>query len=332
MFLQSNPHISNRLACLVRGLLEIPYLKTVFVVFATLGVHLVEPFYARTIEDTATHSKLKVFYKSLFESMDTTVDDSFFEFKEPAFSGVSQNLFDGVKKSYKPQVLQVVSDIAKEHMDEVKTLTNFILPECRTVLARQRRDYGISDEFPAQYPVEEQAANIDETPVNNLAMERQFGTVDYRLKKLKTLEAVGRSMILDKTQDLRAESNISFRSFKNEVRKKRELQLQWSTKMKDKFASGANEKVICAQTKERKRLDMLEKLKLVGGPFTDADSVQTFLDIPENVLGDKEKQKRLKLEMQFSRESSTTLPRVDPIFRIQVTLPNKKRRDKTSAV
>ena len=47
-------------------------------------------------------------------------------------------------------------------------------------------------------------------------------------------------------------------------------------------------------------------------------------------IPEKEKKKRLKKELQFARESSTTLPSTDPLFRIQVTLPNKKRRDKTT--
>ena len=79
------------------------------------------------------------------------------------------------------------------------------------------------------------------------------------------------------------------------------------------------------QAKERKLLDFLEELKEGGGPFTDADRVKEYVDrggIPE-----KEKKKRLKKELQFARES---LPSTDPLFRIQVTLPNKKRRDKTT--
>ena len=42
------------------------------------------------------------------------------------------------------------------------------------------------------------------------------------------------------------------------------------------------------------------------------------------------KQKRMKMEVQFARESSTYLHKVDPLFRIQVTLPSKKRWDKTA--
>ena len=65
-----------------------------------------------------------------------------------------------------------------------------------------------------------------------------------------------------------------------------------------------------------------------GGPFTDAGSVQNYLESVE--VGDKEKQSRLKLELRFARESSTTLLQADQVFRIQVTMPNKKRRDKTA--
>ena len=39
----------------------------------------------------------------------------------------------------------------------------------------------------------------------------------------------------------------------------------------------------------------------------------------------------MKSEIQFARDSSTTLPKVDPLFKVQVVIPNKKRRDKNSA-
>ena len=42
------------------------------------------------------------------------------------------------------------------------------------------------------------------------------------------------------------------------------------------------------------------------------------------------KKQRMKLEVQFARESTTLLPRVDPIFKIMVTQPNGKRRTKTA--
>ena len=67
-FLNQNPHINNRLACLVREVMELSYLRVILVVFAYFGVHLVEAFYARTIEKGATHTKLRDFYKGLYTS------------------------------------------------------------------------------------------------------------------------------------------------------------------------------------------------------------------------------------------------------------------------
>uniref|UniRef100_A0AAV2K8L1 Uncharacterized protein n=1 Tax=Knipowitschia caucasica TaxID=637954 RepID=A0AAV2K8L1_KNICA len=77
-------------------------------------------------------------------------------------------------------------DVAAEHLDEVKKLIALVQPHLKNVLARQRRDYGIDEEtFPMDYPVSEQAGDIDGTPVHNIGMERQCGKVDYRLKKLE---------------------------------------------------------------------------------------------------------------------------------------------------
>ena len=60
------------------------------------------------------------------------------------------------------------------------------------------------------------------------------------------------------------------------------------------------------QIKERKRLNMLKQLKIDGGPFTDAEAVNKYLDSP--LEDTKTKQSRLKLELRFARESSTNLP------------------------
>ena len=48
--------------------------------------------------------------------------------------------------------------------------------------------------------------------------------------------------------------------------------------MNEKFAKGLDAKQIIAQNQERKRLDLLEGLKKLNGPFTHADDVQSYLD------------------------------------------------------
>ena len=203
-FLEDFPDINNRLACLVREVMVLPYLKPVLVVWATLGLHLVEPFYARTIKAGATHSSLMSFFKSLYNSMARPVDMSFFLCEEPLLDGVGVGLFQGVKENYGLDVVISVVQLAKEFQEEVVMVANLTMEEARIVLARQRRDYKIDEEqFPAQYPVMEQATNIDDTPVNNVVCERTCGKVDYRLQKLKILEVESRSIILQKTQSMR---------------------------------------------------------------------------------------------------------------------------------
>ena len=329
-FLGKNPQICNRLACLVREVLALPYLKTVFAVFASFGIQLIEPFYAKTITKGATHSDLKVFYRSLFENLSEPVGSDFFDFGNPAFLAVSEELFARVKDSYGKETLSSVIQMAAEHKEELVKLANLMLPEVRTVLARQRRDYGLDEEvYPARFPVSEQVSNIDDTPVHNMSMERLCGTADFRLKKLGTLAAVSRSIVLDKTKDLRAGSTSSMRSFKDAVKAKREVELKWSERMQKKLAEGADEKQVLAQRQERKRLNMLDSLKAVGGPFTHAAEVKEYVELRSGI-DSKMKQQRLKKEVQFARESSTTLPKSDPIFRIRITMPNKKSRDKTA--
>ena len=246
-------------------------------VFACLGVHLVEPFYARTIEKGATHTKLKEFYKGLYTGLGQPIIDNFANFTKPEYRGISDELFEGVKKRYKQVVLDSVSDLAAEHIEDVKKLTNLMLPQLQIVLARQRRDYGVDEkEYEMEYPVDEQAINIDETPVHNIAMERQCGKVDYRLKKYGSLPAVSRSIILQKSQDLRDGKIPSFRGFKEAAEAKKELELKWRESTLEKFKKGADEKQELAQRNERKRLNMLDKLESSGGPFTDSEEVEFF--------------------------------------------------------
>ena len=325
-FLENNPGITNRLACIVRSFLTIEYFKPALVVFGVIGIQLVEPFYSATIAKGATHSELKIFYQSLHDQMETEVTEDFFELNQPWFRCVSSPLFDGVLKSYGVNVVNALKEMGQAYKEDCVKLCNFIMPELRTILGRQRRDYGISEEFQPQYPVEQQAMNVDDTPVTNMAMERLCGKVDYRLHKLKQLETVSRSIILQQTEALREASNTSFRSFAEEASRVRELKLSWSKQMNEKFKTGTTEKEAVAMQKERKRLEMMEKLKKCGGPFTSAEDVDEFMEVEKE---SSKKQRRLKLEVQFARESSTCLPKTNPLFRIQVTLPNKSRRDKT---
>ena len=72
---------------------------------------------------------------------------------KPEYPGVSDELFAGVKKNYKEVVLIAVSNLDEDHKD-VHKLDKLMRPQLQTVLARQRRDYGIDEEsYEMDYPV-----------------------------------------------------------------------------------------------------------------------------------------------------------------------------------
>ena len=52
-----------------------------------------------------------------------------------------------MKKSYGEEVLEAAKNIAKKCEKEVISLANLCLPALMTVLARQRREHGISEVF-----------------------------------------------------------------------------------------------------------------------------------------------------------------------------------------
>ena len=79
----------------------LPY-RVILVVFACLGVHLVEPFYTRTIEKGATHTNLRDFYKGLHISLSQPISDQYTRFTQNQSSVELQRTCSRVLKK-KPQ-------------------------------------------------------------------------------------------------------------------------------------------------------------------------------------------------------------------------------------
>ena len=67
-------------------------------------------------------------------------------------------------------------------------------------------------------------------------------------------------------------------------------------------------------------MDDLDSLEAKGCPFTDEKKVDACLDDDDDI-DEREKVTRMKLELQFARDTSTLLPKTDPIFGIQITIP-----------
>ena len=122
------------------------------------------------------------FYTNLNAALDEELDMTFFSFDTvPSFPFEAKNISYVIKHTYTEEVVA-----------NVKKLAHHIRPALQTVIACQRRAYGfISTE--TEFPVTEQADNIDEVPVHNIEMESYCGMTAARIDKLKTVEAASKS-------------------------------------------------------------------------------------------------------------------------------------------
>ena len=153
-FLMTNTNIDNRLACLVRDIFQQEYAQLAMSVVAVLGFQLIEPFHAKTISKSSTHRSLQVFFKELYAKMTSPITKEFFLMDKPWYPVIAVELFKGVKEGYKVHVVQTVKEDIEEHVDEAVKLANFLQPDLAKILARYIRDYGLSEEFDAEFPVE----------------------------------------------------------------------------------------------------------------------------------------------------------------------------------
>ena len=80
-------------------------------------------------------------------------------------------------------------------MDAALKIGNLLLPQLQTTIARQRRDYDLSDEFPPEFPISELTdAQRENAPVNTMKMKQTCGLVAHRSKKNKSVECTSRQI------------------------------------------------------------------------------------------------------------------------------------------
>ena len=96
-----------------------------------------------------------------------------------------------------------VKEFSRSHLDECVELAGVIAVEMDNVLASQRGKYYECGGETPEFPVFEQAANVDRTITNNLQIERACGDHDNRFKKKSDVPAVSRGTVLKCTTELR---------------------------------------------------------------------------------------------------------------------------------
>lgn len=233
-----------------------------------------------------------------------------------------------MKESYGLDVVESVSQMAAEHIDDCVALANTILPQMATVLSMQRGKYYGFGEHGSEFPIFEQASDIDKTPVHNLEMERQCGDTDNRLKKKPNLAAAARGTILKRTTKLRkVDASSDFRKMGSIVKVIEDITSDWTKRQHDLQVTGLSMKEANALRVENRKLNILERLKIVGGPFTSAEQIDEYLSKSETAADQKQrvKIKRMRDEVTYARDTSLSLPRANVVFKIFKTESGKRK-------
>ena len=121
----------------------------------------------------------------------------------------------------------------------------------------------------------------------------------------------------------------SFKGFAQAAKRVRNLKVEWRKKQEEV----AEVKLTKKQTKNLKIdgrvMKQLKELKKVGSPFTDVYSIDSYL-ADESLLM-KERKSRMKMEIQYARDTSLSIPRKNPVFRIRKQKSARKKAQELSA-
>ena len=211
------------------------------------------------------------------------------------------------------------------YKDDAIKHANNIRVKMAEVLAKQRGGYYGFGQKDKEYYVFDQAPNTGQTITNNLEQERQCGDADHRLKKKPSISTVSRGVILKSTVALRdANPNPSdFRKMGSVVKVLEQINNEWSTKQESLRIAGLSKKEALKLHVDQRKFAILSRLKQDGGPFSNAEEVKTFMK--DHKEDKAQAQKRMRDEITYARDTSTSLPRQHHLFKDHVT---KKRRVK----
>ena len=153
-------------------------------------------------------------------------------------------------------------------------------------------------------------------------MESQCGDTDHRLKKKSKLEVFSRGTVLRYSSNLRdSVPSAEFRKMGPVVQILKDIKFNWTKRQLELQSLGLIKKEANLLHVENRKLNILEKLKKQGGPFSCEEEINAYLDSGEN---SKIILSRMKDEVTYARDTCSSLPKANKIFRIFNTQGRKR--------
>ena len=324
-FLLRYENITNQLACICRSFESLEYLRILAAAGAVIGIHLVEPFVSLTSSSTTTYSKLVEAFPQLYTDLSTTPSRLLLDLSKPAFKFISTERFNQVR--YKEELLRGLKQVIEQYHDRVVSVLDIILPRLASGWELQRGDqfqFGKSPDTDAPNQIRNMnQQKLSQAPINNLDPERAVGFINYELKLrgAKELGAASKAHVKGKGVAL-IEGEKMPAKFKKLTGAGGDLPLilkEWETKQLELKKEGMGDKEIQNLAVDKRRNADLGLLTAAGGPFTKSEQVDNFM---EQLMEEKERNKRLYLEVRYARDCSIAFPKTSDIFKLKKNYKN----------
>ena len=217
---------------------------------------------------------------------------------------------------YSAELLQSSIQIIEQLRPEIILVLEVVLPKLAEGWARQRgKIFG----FGGTSPSESSILTLDQeklksAPISNLDAERSVGSINHELKTrgAKELKAASSSHGKSKGLSLIVDSGKEMsRKFIKMTEKGGEIPAilgEWEQKQKALRQKGMEVKEIANLSVDKQRNADLNKLSMMQGPFTTSEQVAIYMGRED--VDEKEKGKRLYMEVQHAKNFSISFPMV----------------------
>ena len=325
-FLEKNTHITNNLACIVRSFESLDYLRVCACLGVILLVHLVEPFLSLTSSSITSWDKLQTAFPTLYKDLQTVKPQLLLDLTTPALSFISAERF---KHCLPPADLLLPAQIMIEtHRQELIDLLQILLPRLAKAWDIQRGEqfgFGDSQDSASALKIADMNQNkLKSAPINNLDAERSVGSIQYELniRGKKNLKAASAAHVKNKGQNLIQGLTMpaQFRQLVKKDEKIDKILKVWEESQEELVKEGLQEKEVANVSTDKKRNSDLALLVKEGGPFTSPDMVQEFMARPG--ISEKERNKRLYIEVRHAKNSSLSFPKQSEVFRLKKNYRN----------
>ena len=190
--------------------------------------------------------------------------------------------------------------------------------------------FGFGETSLAESTLSQLDRKLQGDPISNLDAERSVGSINHELKirGAKQLKAASSSHVKSKglglIVDFGKKIDKKFTKMNEKSGDVPGILEQWEKKQQELRKMGMEQKEIANLSTDKQRNADLEKLIMVGGPFTSPEKVEDFMARTD--MDDNKKGQRLYMEVRHAKNSSVSFPNVSELFRLKKNhknLPNE---------